>query len=128
VFGIYTYDYTAASQNYREMNIEFSRWGDRLNKSAQFAVQPYYIPVNVVRFDVPGGRLKHTLRWAPQRAEFETAYHPQNGRSVARYSFTSGVPAPGEESVFISLYAYGRTRTPLLKETEVVVERFEYIP
>ncbi len=128
VLGIYTYDPDAPRQNYREMNIEFSRWGDALNKSAQFAVQPYYIPVNVVRFDVPGGQLKHSLHWTPARADFETSHTAVGSSAVTKYSFTSGVPTPGEESVFIALYPYGLTRIPLTKETEVVIERFEYIP
>ena len=128
VLGFYTYDHTAPRQNYREMNIEFSRWGDALIKGAQFAIQPYYISANVVRFDVPMGRLKHSLQWAPGRAHFRTAYAAGSTRTLAEYSFTSGVPSPGEESVFIALYGYGRARAPLTRETEVVIERFEYIP
>ncbi|HYP07891.1 MAG TPA: hypothetical protein VER03_16790 [Bryobacteraceae bacterium] len=128
VLGIYTYDPTAQRQNYREMNIEFSRWGDALNKTAQFAIQPYYISANVVRFNVPPGKLKHSLHWAPGRADFRTVHAAGGGPSVADYSFTSGVPSPGEESIYIALYAYGRARAPLRRETEVVVERFDYIP
>jgi hypothetical protein len=127
VLGFYTYDQGALNQNSREMDIEVSRWGDPSNKLAQYAVQPYYISANVVRFEAPRGKLKHSLHWVPGRADFQTVEAGSN-RAVAKYSFTSGVPSPGEEVMFIALYAYGKARFPLKQETEVVVDRFEYIP
>jgi hypothetical protein len=129
VIGFYTFDEGAPRQNYREMNIELSRWGDPLNKSAQYAVQPFYIPANVVRFSAPNGKVSHSLRWSPGRADFRSvATDARSGTAIADYSFTSGVPSPGEETVFISLYAYGVARSPLTRETEVIVDRFEYKP
>lgn len=127
VMGMYMYDATAPRQNFREMDIELSQWGEPLNRNAQYAVQPYYVPANVVRFSTPPGKLIHSLRWAPGQADFRTTQGEGPG-SIADQSFTSGVPSPGEESVFIALYAYMLARVPLTKETEVVVERFEYKP
>jgi hypothetical protein len=127
VLGFYTYDQGAPGQNNREMDIEVSRWGDPSNKRAQYAVQPYYISANVVRFEAPAGKLKHSMHWVPGRADFQTVEVGRN-RTVAKYSFTSGVPSAGEEVMFIALYAYGKARVPLKQQTEVVVDRFEYIP
>jgi hypothetical protein len=127
VLGIFTFDDTAPDQNNREMNIEVSQWGDPSNKNAQFAIQPYYVPANVVRFNAPSGRLMHSLRWTQGRAHFRTSRH-HDTRPVADYTFTSGVPSFGHESLYIALYPYGKAGSPLTKETEVVVDRFEYIP
>src|SRR5262249_36789842 len=35
---------------YQEMDIETSRWGEMSGQNAQFVIQPYYVPANVVRF------------------------------------------------------------------------------
>jgi len=127
VLGLYTFDLGAPEQNYREMNIELSRWGEAHNKNAQYAIQPFYVPANVVRFTTPPDRLLHSIRWTRGRADFRTEQSSDH-RTIAEHSFTSGVPAPGQEVVSISLYPYTRARSPLTRETEVVVEQFEYKP
>lgn len=128
VTGIYTYDDLAPEQNYREMNIEVSRWGEPMNKNAQFAVQPYYVPANVVRFEVPAGKLAYSLNWRPGRAHFRAGPAFAPPQPLADFSFTAGVPPSGHESLHIALYAYSKARYPLSRETEVVIERFDYIP
>jgi hypothetical protein len=131
VFGMFTWDELGADQNHREMDIEISRWGDPDSKNAQYAIQPYYVPVNVVRFMTPPGLLTHQLRWEPGRVLFKTvrgsAGIPGSG-VVAEHAFTSGVPSTGGESVRMNLYVYGKTRTPLQNEAEVVIEKFEFLP
>ncbi len=59
---------------YREMNIEISRWGEASGKNAQYVVQPYYVPANVVRFLAPAGVLTHMLDWEPGRVSFPERY------------------------------------------------------
>ena len=130
VLSMYTWDASADDANHREMDIEISRWGDLANKNAQFVIQPYYVPANVVRFSLPSGILVYSIRWDPGRAEFSTTEMSGRGsvRTLAKYSFSSGVPTPGAESWYISLYVFGKSKSPLKNETEVVVERFEYFP
>jgi hypothetical protein len=38
------------------------------------------------------------------------------------------VPTPGQEMVEIMLYVVASDTSPLEKDTEVVVEKFEYLP
>ena len=47
VFAISTWDDSGPP---REMDIEMSRWGEPGGKNAQYVIQPYYVPANVVRF------------------------------------------------------------------------------
>src|SRR2546429_9923114 len=54
---------------YREMDIETSRWGEPTGKNAQYVVQPYYIPANIVRFTAPKGALVYSFVWGPGRSE-----------------------------------------------------------
>jgi hypothetical protein len=57
VLTLPTWDGVGAENNRRELDTEISRWGNAANDNAQYVVQPYYIPVNIVRFSVPSGVL-----------------------------------------------------------------------
>ena len=129
VMTLYTWDGT--DRHHREIDIEISRWGRSADKNGQYVVQPYYEPANVVRFEAPPGRLTFSFHWEPGEVSFRT----RRGRvidsgsaSIAEHVFTSGVPAPGGELVHLNLYAFGNTPTPVQKEGEVIIEKFEYLP
>ena len=38
------------------------------------------------------------------------------------------MPAPGNETIRMNLYVFRRSGTPLERGTEVVIEKFEYLP
>jgi hypothetical protein len=122
-----TWDDEALQQNHRELDIEISRWGDAASLNAQYVVQPYYVAANVARFDAPAGRLTHSWRWEPGRAVFRTV-KGTNDALVASHEFTAGVPVPGSEQVRMNLYYFRYSSTPLVKDMEVVIERFQYLP
>jgi len=131
VFGIFTWDYGGASQNHREIDMEISQWGDPSSKNAQYVVQPFFIPENASRFTLPGGVMTHSFHWEPGRVSFKTVRGTASqaqSRPVAEHVFTSGVPSPGIETLRMNLYIFGGSREPLRNETEVVVEKFEYLP
>ncbi|HKE32624.1 MAG TPA: hypothetical protein VKD65_12925 [Candidatus Angelobacter sp.] len=131
VFDMFTFDYAGADQNYREVNIEISRWSDPASHNAQYVVQPYYLPTNVVRFNAPAGVLTHSFRWEPGRISFKTVRGASTHTrvpAVAEQVFTSGVPPPGIESVRMALYIFSSSKLPLQNGAEVVIEKFEYLP
>jgi hypothetical protein len=129
VFSVITWDPSASDPSHREMGIELTKWGDPSSKNAQFVVQPYYVPANVARFDVPSGVLSHSLRWEPGRARFRTTRGASgNGATVAEHEFTSGVPSPGGETIRMSFYVFGNPHSQLTRGTEVIVEKFVYLP
>lgn len=130
VLSLFTWDEADAGQNHREMNIELAKWGDAASKNAQYVVQPYYVPANVVRFNVPAGVLTHSFRWEPGRVAFKTVRGPvaDGPTPLADHVFTSGVPTPGGESIHLDLYIFGNAKDPLQKDVEVVIEKFEYLP
>jgi hypothetical protein len=123
VFSVFTWDDEGPA---REMNIEIGRWGEPASKNAQYVVQPYYVPANVVRFEAPTGVLTHWFRWEPGRASFRTLRGPSG--LVAEHTFTSGIPLPGRENIHLNLYMFDNKRNPLRNECEVVIEKFEYLP
>ena len=50
------------------------------------------------------------------------------GPVVHEHYFNSGVPTPGQELLEFMLYIVASERYPLQKDTEVVIEKFEYFP
>ncbi|MEO8126102.1 MAG: glycoside hydrolase family 16 protein [Bryobacteraceae bacterium] len=129
VLGMFTWDPLEAGQNHREIDIEISQWGDPAAKNAQFTIQPYYVPANVFRFVSPPGAITHSFRWEPGRVSFHTERErAEKARLVEGHVFTSGIPSPGGERVHINLYIFGKSRTPQQNGTEVVFEKFAYLP
>lgn len=126
VLGMFTWDDSPADPNHRELDIEVSRWGEPEDKNVQYVIQPYFVPANVVRFAAPSGRLTESFQWEPGRVDFRTAR--ADGSLVSEHVFTSGVPAPGGESVHLNLYVFANKKTPMQHEAEVVIEKFEYLP
>ena len=122
VFAFFTWDDLGPS---REMDVEISRWGEPQDKNAQYVVQPYVVPANTVRFTVPPGRLAVSARWEVGRVTFKTT---QASKLVAEHTFTSGVPSAGNETIRMNLYVYDDKRHPLQRDSEVVVEKFEFLP
>jgi hypothetical protein len=131
VLTLSTWDGVGMENDRRELDIEISRWGLRDNDNAQYVVQPYYIPVNIVRFQAPPGQLIPSFRWEPGEATFSTTTGARGGASAKvfhQHVFTSGIPAAGGDSVRINLYALGTGNLPLKNDTEVVIDKFEYLP
>jgi hypothetical protein len=116
---------------YREMDIQISRWGESTGKNAQYVVQPYFVPANMVRFIAPAGTLAYSIFWEPGRASFRTfrvSVAGGKGEIIAAHAFTSGVPAPETESVRLNFYVFHARDNPLRHVAEVIVEKFEYLP
>src|ERR1700761_8662902 len=129
--GLYTNDDFRTDDVRSELDIELSRWGIADNKNAQYVVQPFYIPENVSRFMAPSGVLTHVLRWEPERATFKTVRGSMIGPgtpTISEHLFTSGIPAPAKETAHIGLYSYRHSKSSSQQPTEVVIEKFEFLP
>lgn len=131
VFSMITWD-QAGDQNYREMDVEVSRWGDSSNKSnTQYVIQPFYVPGNTFTFVAPAGTLTHVLRWESGVANFKTlrgAPEAAGTHAVSEHEFTSGIPSPGQARVHLIFYVIASDKNPLQKDSEVVIDKFEYVP
>ena len=126
VFSIFTWDEAGPT---REVDIEVSRWGETTTKNAQFVIQPYYVPANVVRFTNPPGTVTHSFRWQPGRVHFKTSAGASlDSGVVAEHVFTSGVPLPGYETIRLNHYQFFNKKYPLQEGSEVIIEKFQYLP
>jgi hypothetical protein len=84
-----------------------------------------------VRFNTPAGTLTHWIDWQPGRVSFRTARGSSSDPAadpVSEHMFTSGVPSPGDERIRMNLYVFGNKENPLQHETEVIIEKFEFLP
>jgi hypothetical protein len=132
VLSLNTFDDFGGEQNYREVDVELSKWGDADSKyNAQFGIQPFYVPGNVARFTTPAGTMTYSFHWEPGRAEFVAV----RGNSlhagapvVSQHVFTSGVPSSGHEKMQFLFYVVASDKSPLQKDSEVVLDKFEYLP
>ena len=132
VFSMITFEDFGGDRYYREMGIEMSRWGDPGNKNnGQYVIQPFYIPGNLSAFKAPAGSLTHVLRWESGRASFRTVRgtSASPGASVvSEHEFSSGIPTPGQAKIHLIFYVVASDKNPLQKASEVVIEKFEYLP
>jgi len=130
VLTLVSWDGVGTEQNRRELDVELSRWGYMTDDNANYVVQPYYIPANIVRFRIPAGVFTHSFHWEPGQVTFSSAAGSGSAGVpvLKQHVFSSGVPAAGNESVRMSLYVFDKGQIPLKNGNEVVVEKFEYLP
>jgi hypothetical protein len=129
---MFIFDERASEQHFREMDVEVGGRRDAANKNnAQYVIQPLYIPGNLFAFKAPSGTLTYVLRWESGHATFKTfrGRSPDAGAQlVAEQEFTSGIPSPGKAIPRLIFFVVATDKNPMQKPSEVVVEKFEYLP
>src|SRR5579864_737443 len=132
VFSMFTFDEWASDEHFREMDVEVGGRGDAANKNnARYVIQPLYIPGNLFAFAAPSGTLTYVLRWESGHATFETFRGRSAGAGaqlVSEHEFTSGIPVPGKAIPRLIFYVVASDKNPMQKPSEVVVEKFGYLP
>lgn len=139
VLGMFTWDSTAPP-NYREMDFEYTRWGNPSDfNNSQFVVQPYDSAGNLVRFRTDltetDQRLTHVMVWSPGFVEFSTYHgHHLPGALLPsdRIFWWSNdgpdVPIPGLENVRINFWLRFGLPPQNLQPEEVVIGNFVFVP
>lgn len=131
VLGLFIWDDTPSDPYHREMDIEIGRWGREDNGDAQFVIQPYDIPDNMVRFRLPTPvqRSVHRFVWEPERASFHSEELGASGvhTVIREHSFNNMIPEPGKEQARINLWCMD-SKAPSEGLTEVVLSNFRFTP
>lgn len=133
VLGLFTWDDTAPQNNYREIDIEFSRWGSPAALNTQYVIQPYTSPVNIHRFEttLESSQSTQFFDWRPEAIEFGSYQGlPANpGSPIESWTYTgTDNPPPGIENVRLNLWLMGGKPPIDGQEVEVVVEAFRFTP
>jgi hypothetical protein len=131
VAGFFTYD-VAGPQYYREIDIEFSRWGDDLDLNSQYVIQPFDILGNMYRFDIAlkGNESTHSFDWENNGITFQSV---EGSNIIGSWKYTgSYIPSPGTENVRINLWLYDPSNILGIppsdgKEAELIIKKFEFV-
>jgi len=135
VMGFFTWDDigpwdpTNPNPNFREIDVEFSVWGDAGSSlNAQFVVQPYLTQGNrhQFHFEIPqDGTSHHTFAWKEQASSFQSV----SGAMTEGWTYTgSDIPSPGGESIRLNLWLIGGQAPANDQDTELIIRRFEFFP
>ena len=130
-FSMYTFDPLGSDQNFRELTVDVSRWGEPGTMNGQFVVQPETVPANVFRFAIPAGLVTFSFRWEPGRVSFKAARGsgtPRGDSAVAERLFAARVPTAGAERPQLTLLYDRSAARPPSRAVEVVVEKFVFLP
>lgn len=135
VVGLFTWDNNAPEDNYREIDIEFSRWGIDNYENTQFVVQPSGKPGNIFRFNIKldGEKINtmHLFRWTEKSILFQSYYgHKKEKENLIKEWLYKGkdIPSTGGERVMINFWLVDGKSPSDQNEAEVVIDKFEFIP
>ncbi|GBG78335.1 hypothetical protein CBR_g26364 [Chara braunii] len=137
VFGLFTYADVAQSElsnPHREFDVEVAKWGVASDSTnTQYAVQPYQLPGQRLRFTVPGPEATvHAMTWSPNGLSW-TSTSASSGALLQSWSFKSttevgAVPPPGTEVFHINLWLYEASLPEDHADVEIVVNSFSFQP
>jgi hypothetical protein len=136
VFGLFTWSDDPVYAH-RELDIEFSKWGQAGNpNNAQYVVQPFQNPQNIFRFLIPPGinASTHSFKWNPGlifsqslRGHYTT---PPDASFIIQqwpYNQVAGIPLRGDETPRINLWLVNGAAPTNNQEVEVIIKRFEFV-
>jgi hypothetical protein len=135
VLGLFTWDPIDAF-NHREIDIEFSKWGDAGNPhNAQYVVQPFTTAGNIFRFNVPSlaGEIAttHSFEWNADRIQFRSVSNQVAGGAdivTASWTYTGGdIPPAGSGNVRLNLWLLDGAPPSDQQDVEVIIENFTFL-
>lgn len=132
VLGFFTWDGDASQNNYREIDIEFSRWGDANAANAQYVIQPWSISGNRYRYNLnlSGPLSAHRIDWRPDRIQFGSWDGSGGLLQSWTYSNAQYIPptAPGAGNARINLWLMNGDAPSNAQSVEVIIKSFEFTP
>lgn len=129
VVGLFTWS-DDPTDHHREIDVEMAKWGNAADPTnAQFVVQPWDGPSNLVRFTVPSGPTTHAFTWSPASVAFSSASGAAGGTPVAEWVYAGpDVPREGDENPRINLWLFRGSAPEDGRPVELIVRDFEFVP
>lgn len=132
VFGFFTYDFDDPPY-YRELDVEFARWGDPAHPGGNHTVQPYTDESNTAHFELAslGDRSMHVIEWLPNKVVFIAYRIGRTGwaQETARFVWSRGeVFRPGRAYLHLNFWLFQgeapRTGAPQM----IKIGSFQFTP
>ncbi len=144
VAGLFTWD-DVPEYNHREIDIEFSRWGDENNDNLLYTVQSGVLPNPPENYDsfnmaLNGDFSTHSFVWESNRISFQSLHGHYDSPPDPMYIINSwnyfgdDNPIPGNEKVHINLWLIDTNGDGIGdppsdgQEAEIIIKGFEYVP
>lgn len=134
VVGLFTWDTYAPEHAYREVDIEFSRWGDPLYYNSSYTVQPYTTAGNTHSWEttLAGTDSTHSFAWYPNRVDFSSYQGDPAGDPIQSWTYTGAdIPPEGTAgagaNARINFWLFGGAPSDG-QEAELVVKSFDFTP
>jgi len=133
VLGLFTWDDTAPEYNYREIDIEFSRWGEEGGDNSQFVVQPWDHAGNRHRFNMllEGSHSLHRFNWTRGSVQFSSyqGRPPDLGGAIETWVYAGpDIPPAGAGNARINLWLLNGDPPSDRQGVEVIIEAFKFAP
>jgi hypothetical protein len=137
VAGFFTWD-SNAPPNYREIDFEFSKWGNPNNENnSQYVVQPFSIPQNIYRYKIEQSdndlNLTLVLEWRENFINFKTIkghIQPSNIQSsdvINSWTYLGeNIPTPGDENIRVNFWLYEGQPPQNLQNLEFSLKAFYF--
>ena len=130
VFGFFSWDDKASQYNYREIDVEFSRWGEDTALNAQYVVQPWDVSGNRHRFamDLSGEDSVHRFDWRPDRIQFDSWDGNSSLLQTWTYTNTTYIPPTGAGNARINFWLFNGQAPSNSQNVEVIIKSFQFEP
>jgi hypothetical protein len=129
VLGLFTWD-NAAGDHHRELDVEWSRWGDPADPTtAGFTVQPYQHIGNGHRYVQPSTApvSDQVFTWRSSSVSFGAYAVP--GAAISRWTYRGpDVPAPGDAHVHLNLWLFRGDPPTGGQPAEIIIRSFAFRP
>lgn len=133
VVGMFTWDTSAPQFNYREIDIEFARWGDPLADNSQYVVQPWDTVGNTNRWEITltGNDSTHGFTWSADSVEFSSYQGSPPAAQIQSWTYAGpDVPPEGTSSgnARINFWLNGGNAPSDGQQAELVIKSFDFTP
>lgn len=133
VLGLFTWENDVPVEHNREIDIEFSNWGNYENEIGQYVIQPWQNEANMFKFDMPiiEAPSIHLFHWKPDQIQFQSFCCSENWLTaediVAEWLYTGNdIPTTFKENVRLNLWIFDGSAPSNNEEQEVIVKNFMY--
>lgn len=132
--GMFTWSDLAPVAGNREIDLEFTTWGDSiLPNNAQYVIQPYGNPGNILRYQMTSAAPSiHSFVWEPGKVSFAST--TGTGLPINSWTHTSAsVPISADERVHLNLWLNNSSGSyvpgPVSSQpVEMIISKFEFTP